>query len=125
MLLGFIPISFRFRGKTHRLNNIYNCFQDNDSKALHPTQISRLTGLSINEVNSCLKKTPELFIRIPRRPDGITRYRLTTTTMALGQEKVEKLLRHQENKESAILYAFSAIIILLIIVVAIIVGPRV
>mgnify|MGYP001292222190 FL=1 len=92
---------------------------------MHPTQISKATGISINEVTERLDKTPELFIRLPKRPDGITRYRLTTTTTAKNQDEIGNFLKKQSQKESALLYAFGAMILMVILVVIIVIGPAI
>ena len=122
MILGIIPISFRFRGKLRRLTDIYFCFLENDGKALHPAQIARQTGMGFTEVNARLEATPELFVRLPKR-DGLTRYRLTSVTAAKEPEEVEQLLNREARKESLLLYAFGSMVLLLLIIVVILVGP--
>ncbi len=123
MLLGLIPISFRFRGKLRRLTDIYFCFLDNEGKALHPTQIARQTGLGFAEVNARLDATPELFVRLPKRPDGITRYRLTSSTAAKEPDEVRQFLNREARKESLLLYAFGSMILLILLIVVILLGP--
>lgn len=122
MILGIIPISFRFRGKLRRLTDIYFCFLENDGKALHPAQIARRTGMSFTEVSARLEATPELFVRLPKR-DGLTRYRLTSVTAAKAPEAIEQLLNREARKESLLLYAFGSMVLLLLIIVVILVGP--
>jgi hypothetical protein len=123
MIFGIIPFNFRFRGKLRRLARIYQCFLDHPDIGLHPTQIARHTGLGFAEVNARLEATPELFVKLPRRPDGITRYRLTSTTTAMSREEVEKLLITSARKESFILYAFATMILLILLIVVILVAP--
>ena len=125
MMFGVIPISFRFRGKLRRLRDIYQCFLDHPNTGLHPTQISRHTGISFSEVNARLQSTPELFVKLPRRPDGVTRYRLTSSTAARTPEEVEKFLQSQSRKESLLLYAFGAMVVCLLLIVMILVAPAV
>lgn len=122
MILGIIPITFRFRGKLRRLTDIYFCFLDNEGKALHPTQISRQTGIRFTEVSARLDATPELFVRLPKR-DGITRYRLTSATAAKEPEAVNQLLKREARKESLLLYAFGTMVLLILLIVVILVGP--
>ncbi len=122
-MLGIIPIRFRFRGKLRRLARIYQCFLDHPGVGLHPTQIARHTGIGFQEVSACLEATPELFVKLPRRPDGITRYRLTTTTAARSREEVEKLLIVSARKESFILYAFATMVLGILLIVVILVAP--
>lgn len=123
MIFGIIPISFRFRGKLRRLAQIYQCFLDHPGVGLHPTQIARHTGIGFAEVSTRLEATPELFVKLPRRPDGITRYRLTTSTAARTPEDVEQFLRKSARRESMILYAFATMIICTLLIVVVLVAP--
>ena len=123
MMFGIIPIRFRFRGKLRRLARIYQCFLDHPGVGLHPTQIARHTGIGFQEVSARLDATPELFVKLPRRPDGITRYRLTSSTAARSREEVEKFLISAARKESLILYAFGAMVMTILLIVAILVAP--
>jgi hypothetical protein len=125
MMLGIIPISFRFRGRTGRLLDIYHCFREQPGAGLHPTQIARHTGIGFAEVNRCLESTPELFVKLPRRPDGLTRYRLTTSTAARSPEEVEDLVNAGARRESLLLYATGSMLICLLLIVAILVAPAV
>lgn len=122
-MFGIIPISFRFRGKLRRLARIYQCFLDHPATGLHPTQIARHTGIGFAEVNARLEATPELFVKLPKRPDGITRYRLTSTTAARSREEVEKFLINAARKESMILYAFGTMVLCILLIVVILVAP--
>ena len=105
MMFGIIPISFRFRGKLRRLEDIYYCFLDNPGTGLHPTQIARRTGIGFGEVNTRLQATPELFVKLPKRPNDVTRYRLTSATTAQEPEDIEKFLSRSARKEGLLLYA--------------------
>lgn len=123
MILGLIPINFRFRGRLNRLRDIYQCFRDHPDKGLHPTQIARYTGQSTSGVSERLQATPELFVKLPGRRDGITRYRLTTATSARTPEQVEAFLNAQARKESLVLYAFVAMLLCLMLIVLVLIGP--
>ena len=122
MMLGVLPVTFRFRGKIRRLFDIYTCFLEHPGVGLHPTQISRYTGIAFAEVVVRLDSTPELFVKLPKR-DGITRYRLTTATTAREPEDVQKLLRAGARRESMVLWALSAMIICVLVIVMILIGP--
>ena len=76
MMFGIIPIRFRFRGKLRRLARIYQCFLDHPSVGLHPTQIARHTGIGFQEVSARLDATPELFVKLPRRPMSSSQNRM-------------------------------------------------
>jgi len=125
MMFGFVPISFRFRGKLARLQAIYYCFLDNPGTGLHPSQIARHTGLRLAEVSARLEATPELFVRLPRRSNGLTRYRLTSSMTARSPEEVQRFLAQAARKESLLLYAVAAMVLLTLLIVVILVGPAV
>ncbi len=122
MIIGFVPISFRFRGKLRRIADIYHCFLEHPGVGLHPSQISRYTGMGFAEVNSRLNATPELFIKLPRRPDGITRYRLTTTMTVKSPEEVERFLAIAARRESYILYAMWVMLLCIMLIVVVLFG---
>jgi len=123
MIFGILPIRFRFRGKLRRLAQIYQCFLDHPGAGLHPTQIARYTGIGFQEVSTRLEATPELFVKLPRRTDGITRYRLTSATAARSREEVERLLIRAARRESLILYAFGTMVFGVMLIVVILVAP--
>lgn len=125
MMLGVVPITFRFRGKLRRLREIYRCFLDHPDKGLHPTQIARYTGISFSEVNARLQATPELFVKLPGRGDGITRYRLTSSTTARTPEQIDAFLQSQARREGLLLYAFGLMVVCLLLIVVVLVAPGV
>jgi hypothetical protein len=122
-MFGIIPISFRFRGKLRRLAQIYQCFVDQPGKGLHPSQIARHTGIGLAEVNERLQSTPEMFVKLPKRPDGITRYRLTSNMGSRAPEEVEKFLQKESRRESLVLYAFVTMVFFILLIFVIIVAP--
>ena len=123
MIFGIIPIRFRFRGKLRRLAQIYQCFIDHPGIGLHPMQVARYTGIGFQEVSTRLEVTPELFVKLPKRADGITRYRLTSATAARSRQDVERLLISAARRESFILYAFGAMIFATLLIVVILIAP--
>jgi hypothetical protein len=124
-MFSVLPISFRFRGKTGRLTDIYHCFLDHPAAGLHPTQIARHTGISFAEVNKRLEATPELFVKLPKRPDGITRYRLTSAMAARSEDEVENFIAAAARKETLMLYAGGVMLICVFVIIAILVAPAV
>ena len=64
-----------------------------------------------------------MFVRLPRRPDGLTRYRLSSAKTLMTPEEVEAFLIKAARKESLILYAVSSMVICLLLIVIIIVVP--
>jgi len=124
-MFSVLPITFRFRGKTSRLVNLYQCFLDHPGVGLHPTQIARYSGLSLVEVSRRLDATPELFVKLLKRPDGITRYRLTSSMAARSPDQVEAFIAHAARKETLMLYAGVAMLVCLLLIIVILIGPAV
>lgn len=122
-MFGLIPFTFRFRGKVRRLFDIYQCFLANPGVGLHPSQISRHTGMGLQSAANFLDATPELFIRLPKRPDGLTRYRLTSLTVAKQPEEIQQFLVRSARMESLMLYAVGAMVLCGLLIVVILVGP--
>jgi hypothetical protein len=123
VIAGLLPVSFRFRGKLGRLTAMYQCFLDHPGAGLHPTQIARHTGISFAEVNARLAATPELFVKLPRRQDGITRYRLVSAMAAQSPEAVETYLHRAARKETILLYTVGAMLLCLLLIIVILIGP--
>ncbi len=112
---------FRYLGQQHKIMRIYACFAETPRQALHPAQVSRKTGLSLSSVNERLEHTPELFVKIPKRSDGLTRYRLTSPVQALSESQVEARVRRAVRTEQLTLYTVLLMTISLI-AVAMVVG---
>lgn len=124
-MFSVLPISFRFRGRIGRLNEIYRCFLDHPGVGLHPTQIARYTGISFAEVAKRLDATPELFVKLPKRPDGITRYRLTSAMAARSEDQVEKFIANAARNETLMVYAGGAMLVCVLLIIVILVAPAV
>ena len=122
-MFGIIPFRFRFRGRVRRLFEMYLCFLDNAPSALHPAQVAKLTGISFVDVAALLDAVPELFVKLPKRPDGLTRYRLTSAVTAKSPEEVEKLLQRGARRESLLLWTFGFMILCLFVIVFVLVSP--
>ena len=121
-MFGLFPFTFRFRGKVRRLFEMYRCFLAHPGKGLHPTQIVRHTGIGFMPVMKMLDRTPELFVRLPKR-DGLTRYRLTSAMAAREPEDVEKFLSNQARRESMILFAVGFMVLCALMIIVIMIGP--
>ena len=106
--------NFRFRGKINRLLAIVDCFMEDPTTGLHPTQIAKRTGMSMMDVIARLDATPELFVRLPGRRGGVTRYRLLSSIAALDFEAIEAMILEHAKKEDYIYYAFITMLILLL-----------
>ena len=107
----------RYWGKTRRILAIHRTFRDQPGVGLHPQQIARHTGISMVEVKQRLDATPELFVRLPKR-DGLTRYRLTSTTAAQDAEEVEARVRRHATREAYIATAVSAMVLCGFVIIA-------
>lgn len=117
------PWKFRFRGKTGRILSIVDCFRKEPDKGLAVVQIARGSGLPIHDAATMLEGTPELFIKLPGRGDGITRYRLASSVAARGDEEVADLVQSHARRESWIFYALMLIVILVFLIIALVITP--
>ncbi len=106
--------NFRFRGKVNRLLAIVDCFMEDPGQGLHPTQIAKRTSMTMLDVIERLDATPELFVRLPGRRDGVTRYRLLSSVATLDFEAVETIVLEHAKKEDYVYYAFIIMLILLL-----------
>ena len=102
---------FRFRGKAGRILAIYHSFCDHDERSLHPIQISRETGLDLITVKRILDQTNELFMKLPGRGDGITRYALPSSVFAMTQEEVEAMVAKHARMENWVFWTIWASIL--------------
>lgn len=102
---------FRFRGKTGRILAIYQSFCEHDERSLHPSQISRTTGLDLITVKRTLDQTNDLFMKLPGRGDGITRYALPSSIYAMDPDEVEAYVRKHARMENWVFWTIWASII--------------
>ena len=119
----FVSWTFRFRGKTQRLLAIVGCFLNEPNKGLSPTHIGRESGISMYDTVRILDQTPELFVKLPGRGDGITRYRLASSVAARGEEGIEALIHSNARRESWLYYALLTMALLLAAVAVMAVLP--
>lgn len=101
----FASWSFRFRGKTDRLLAIVECFLKEPNKGLSPIEVGRGSGLGTYDAARILERTPELFVKLPGRGDGITRYRLASSMAARGDAGIDTWIRRNARRESWLCYA--------------------
>ncbi len=114
---------FRFRGKVRRIFDIYLSFMDKSGSAMHPMEVARMANMSLAEASRRLEDTPEVFIRLPKRPDGLTRYRLTAQLAGRTPEQVEAMLKSLARRESMLLYVGGVMLLLLFVIALILAGP--
>ena len=110
---------FRFRKRTQRILLVYSCFTEMKKRTLHPMEISRWTGVHMLDVSNTLDTVPELFMRVPRRQDGLTQYALITSVAALNEDEVRGMVSQHARRESwlyhAVLWSVLAVLALLAI----------
>ena len=117
------PWRFRFRGKTHRILALVDCFRKEPNKGLAAVQLARGSALPIHDTAKLLEDTPELFIRLPGRGDGITRYRLASSVAARSDSEIDALVQRHARRESWIFYGLLLIGVLLLVVVSLVMLP--
>ena len=117
------PWTFRFRGRTRHILTLVDGFLEEPNKGLAPTQIAREAGLPVYDVVKTLRRTPELFVKLPGRGDGITRYRLASSVAARGQQQIEALVQRNARRESWLFYGLVSIGALLFLVVLMVLVP--
>lgn len=98
----------RFRRKTERILLIYDCFCDHEERSLHPSQIARETGLDLLTVVKTLDQVNELFMKLPGRGDGITRYALPSSIYAMAPEEVRALVSRHAHIENWVFWSIWA-----------------
>ena len=119
------PWTFRFRGRTGLILAIVDSFLKEPNKGLAPTHIAREAGLPIYDVVRALRRTPELFVKLPGRGDGITRYRLASSVAARGGEQIEALIEKNARRETWLFYGLVLLGALLLTVVMMVFVPTV
>ena len=119
------PWKVRFRGKTGRLLAIVDCFRKEPNKGLAVVQIARAGGLPILDTAKLLEGTPELFVKLPRRRDGVTRFRLASSVAARNDKEIDDLVQRHARREAVILYALVLMGLLTLVVIAMVIVPSV
>ena len=117
------PWSFRFRGRTVLIKTIVDSFIKEPNKGLAPSHIARQAGLPVYDVVKALDRPPELFVKLPGRGDGITRYRLASSVAARGEEQIALLIERNARRETWLLYALLLIGALLMVVLLMVFVP--
>ena len=90
---------------------IYQCFCEQEDRTLHPSQIARMTGFDLLTVSQTLDQTNELFMKLPGRGDGITRYALPSSVFAMTPEAVAELVAQRARLENWVFWSIWASII--------------
>ena len=119
----FTAWTFRFRGKTARLLALVDCFLSEPDRGLAPPYLAKQAGVDMYDTVRMLGQTPELFVKLPGRGDGITRYRLASSVTARGRQGIEAFVMRQARRESWIYYALLTMALLLFVVAVLAVAP--
>ena len=117
------PWEFRFRGRTARLLDIVESFRKEPNKGLAAVQIARISGMPLHDAAKLLDSTPELFVKLPGRGDGITRYRLASSVAARGDQRIEALVQGYARRESWIFYALLLMVALVFVLAVLVIAP--
>ena len=115
----------KYLGRQERIIDLYEQMAARDAP-MHPIQLSRETGLDMFEVQRRLEGCPELFVKLPRNPEGLVRWRLTSATAAMQPEAVLNLIRNRARSEQLQVTAVSVIVasILLLVLATVIPASR-
>ena len=120
----FVSWTFRFRGKSGRLLRLVECFLEEPGKGLSPAHLGREAGVPLYDAARMLDQTPELFVKLPGRGDGITRYRLASSVAARGKDGIAELVRRHVRVENWIFFLLAASGVLLALVVLLALAPH-
>ena len=86
-------------------------------------EISKLSGVHMLDVSNTLNNFPELFMRVPRRSDGLTRYALITSVAAMDEDTVRKMVANCARRETWLYHAILWSVLGVLTVLAIQVFP--
>lgn len=106
----------KYLGRQDRVIRLYEALAAQDGP-MHPIQLSRETGLDMFEVQRTLGDCPELFVKLPRNPEGLVRWRLTSATGAMTPEAVLGLIRGRARSEQLQVTAVSVIVASILVLV--------
>ena len=115
--------TFRFRGRTVRLLALVDSFLAQPDRGHSPAHLARQCNLPIYDAVRLLDQTPELFVKLPGRGDGVTRYRLASSVAARGRDGIAALVARHARRETWLYYALLAMGLLLLLVAAMAIAP--
>lgn len=96
---------------------------DAEQRALHPTEVGRVAGMHFMTAERLLRSCDELFMKLPRSADGVTRYHLRPTVRALDDDGRRALLARLVLGETILLYTslFAGLSVLVLGVIAVVI----
>lgn len=112
----------RYSPHRERIAAICRLF-DAERRALHPTEVGRATGIHFMTAERILRSCDELFMKLPRSADGVTRFHLNPTARALDEAGRAALLQRLVLTETIFLYAglFASLSVLCLGIIAIVI----
>lgn len=102
---------------------MYECFVENEKRPLHPSEVSRHSGVYMLDAARRMQETPEMFLKLPGRGDGLTRYALTPSMASRSTEEVHEFVRKQALRESVLYYTYLLLIASVLLILAILAWP--
>ncbi|MCH2099178.1 MAG: hypothetical protein MK142_12375 [Pseudomonadales bacterium] len=115
-------LKLNYLGKQTRVQALYAALADAGAP-LHPVQLSKETGLDMFAVQRQLEACPELFIKLPRNPEGLVRWRLTSTATAMEDEAVGALIDGRARMEQLTVTAYVVVLVSVLVLVLLTVVP--
>ncbi|MEE4301052.1 MAG: hypothetical protein V2J24_16545 [Pseudomonadales bacterium] len=112
----------RYLGRQSRIRALYEALSG-ERRALHPVQLSKQTGMDMFGVQRQLDACPELFVKLPRNPEGLVRWRLTSTAATLEPEAVDRLIGDRARTEQLTVTAWLVVLVSVLLVVLLTVVP--
>jgi hypothetical protein len=112
----------RFRGRERWLKEVYRALVA-ESRALHPVEVARVTGLSVRDADTLLRSTPELFVRMPLRRGEPSRFRLASHVGAMTAEDVTEMIMDRARGERMLAFGVLMIVLSAVVVMALMLLP--
>ena len=104
--LGIARLRFYRHEKT--LNALWKAFNERPRQALTTGDLAEITGLPIEDVHARLTQTPEMFLKLPPKPNTNTRYRLAMRVEHQAADAVAAYVRSVARSELRIRVAFAS-----------------
>jgi hypothetical protein len=100
---GHVPITrLRFYGRGATLRAMCQVFREHPGVGLSASEIAEHGKLGFRDVHQRLLDTPELFVRLPKRPDANVRYRLASALASESPEAVDRFIAEATRAETRI-----------------------
>lgn len=100
---GHVPITrLRFCGRVATLRAMCQVFREHPGVGLTASEIAEHGKLGFRDVHQRLLDTPELFVRLPKRPDANVRYRLVSVLASESPEAVDRFIAEATRAETRI-----------------------